>query len=501
MSAIEVQRLKLSCRSEARERTRFAIEDGLRTSLPDESRLVLIRRMQVKGEIASTHPARRNKALREGWLGAITGARHGGDDGAGNANCVWFASREEAETVFLGLLLAGRSVEAWYWRLALPEWRGQSFRAWLPECLAGALGESSPRHLARIAQCCILGGATELLLDSLDQTAKAGSPLGLWTVLASAASERPEAEIVAAAVTAAPFAERLASTISPPLRRAILKLCSSGMEARSAAFALVEALLLKASPATALSPPLLSSIVSRTIEMLLIAGPARRDPSSVRRPDTGSMSELDALPSATVLEPFAVQERHPFLAENVDQTRDVDPKDTDVMESRPLDASSEPIAPPEWQRLESAHAGLWLIVPSLIDLGFREWIFERPDLLGDNPGRQLFEEISAHYRIGLGDPALVPFEGAFRPKSANDWARQWRSGLDRWLRRVARCRLHDLVGRQGLLELGDRQLLVHFPAGTADLRLRRRALDRDPGWTDWLGLSIRYDFKAAEFQL
>jgi hypothetical protein len=168
------------------------------------------------------------------------------------------------------------------------------------------------------------------------------------------------------------------------------------------------------------------------------------------------------------------------------------------MEPSPPEASSEPIALPEWQRLESAHAGLWLIVPSLIDLGFREWILKRPDLLADNPGRQLFEEIAAHYRVELEDPALAAFEGAFCPKSANDWARMWRCGLDRWLRRVSRRRLHDLLGRQGLLELGDRQLLVHFPAGTADLQLRRRALDRDPGWTDWLGLSIRYRFGDLE---
>ena len=48
------------------------------------------------------------------------------------------------------------------------------------------------------------------------------------------------------------------------------------------------------------------------------------------------------------------------------------------------------------------------------------------------------------------------------------------------------------------LDLGDLKLVVHYPAADADIALRRRALDRDPGWTDWIGLSIRYNFGGTE---
>jgi hypothetical protein len=74
----------------------------------------------------------------------------------------------------------------------------------------------------------------------------------------------------------------------------------------------------------------------------------------------------------------------------------------------------------------------------------------------------------------------------------------WRQGLDRWLRRTVRRRLHDLVNRPGELDCGESSLMIHYPAADADLALRRHALDRDPGWTRWLGLSIRYNFGGKE---
>lgn len=497
MSTIEVQRLKLSCKADASARTRFAIEDGLRTSIPDETRFVLLRRMQVKGELAGAHPARRDQALREGWLSAITGARHGSEDGAPSANCVWFASREEAESLLLARLLAGRSVDAWYWKLALPNWRGRPLRAWLPECVAAALSENSPERLERIAQVCIFTGATQLLLDALGQAAEVPHVAPGLAATALETGEDAEIEKEAVATIAARCAERLAATISPLLRKAIIELWSHGPKARSAAFSIVKALLLRASPAVALSPPLLRSIISQAIEMISSRRAPRADQLPIRPSEEKLGSERDRPAART--EPSSIPGRRPSVQPRVSEIPSgIDSDLADLSELQSPIVSPKPIASPDWQRLASAHAGLWLIVPSLIDLGFREWVLKRADLLADNPGRRLFEAVAAHYRIALDDPVLAAFEGPSDPKEAAEWTRLWRCGLDRWLRRVARRRLHDLVGREGLLELGDRRLLVHFPAGTADLQLRRKALDRDPGWTDWLGLSIRYRFGGLE---
>ena len=71
----------------------------------------------------------------------------------------------------------------------------------------------------------------------------------------------------------------------------------------------------------------------------------------------------------------------------------------------------------------------------------------------------------------------------------------WRAGLDRWLRRRVRLRLSELARRRGWLHLTDDTLLVRFPLEAADLRLRRLALDADPGWVPWLGLAVRYHYR------
>ena len=73
-----------------------------------------------------------------------------------------------------------------------------------------------------------------------------------------------------------------------------------------------------------------------------------------------------------------------------------------------------------------------------------------------------------------------------------DGRASWRIGLDRWLERRARIKLARLVWRPGWLRVTDERLIVRFPPAAADIRLRRRALDVDPGWTDWLGLAVRY---------
>ena len=77
MTAIEITKLKLRCSAELRERTRFAIEDGLRTSIPDDRRLVLLRKMRVTGRADPLRPALRDLGISHAWLTAISDARHG----------------------------------------------------------------------------------------------------------------------------------------------------------------------------------------------------------------------------------------------------------------------------------------------------------------------------------------------------------------------------------------------------------------------------------------
>jgi hypothetical protein len=60
----------------------------------------------------------------------------------------------------------------------------------------------------------------------------------------------------------------------------------------------------------------------------------------------------------------------------------------------------------------------------------------------------------------------------------------------------------DLVDRYLALEghvwLAPEAMTIQLPMASIDIALRRAALDRDPGWTPWLGRSVRFDFRAEE---
>ena len=98
--------------------------------------------------------------------------------------------------------------------------------------------------------------------------------------------------------------------------------------------------------------------------------------------------------------------------------------------------------------------------------------------------------------MGADDP-LFALLTAPDPPPHDDALAAWRVGLDRWLRRRVRLRLSDLARRGGWLHLTDTTLLVRFPLDAANLRLRRLALDSDPGWVPWLGLVVRYQYRDA----
>jgi hypothetical protein len=496
MSRIQVATLKLKCRADQRDRVRFAIEDSLRTSIPDDRRLVLLRKMQVRGTVNSLHPATRDAAVRESWLAAIAGARHGDDDGAADANCVWFASRVEAETLLLSRLLAGRPIHGWYWKLAVPDWRGRPVRMWLADLISEALGRGEDQRVFSIARCFVAAGSSEQLIELF---ASEGTKPRL-TVRPIAA--KPASAIIAAERQQGPTdfedmpAQAIVSSMPPELRRAIVALDRTGGEASLLGRAMVRAWVLKRSPALALSPALLATIIAATVELVISrrffpppglaargkATPSRREPARSRskRRTTSARKEVAAEEQ---------QRQTPAAPAHAEAVNHRAPGPDVLPDGAPYPFS---------QRVHSAHAGLWLVVPSLIELGFREWLAQRRELLGTNPASRLLHEIGRHNRVAVDDPALVVLGPLADAESRPEWVLLWRHGLDRWLRRTVRRRLHDLVSRSGELDFGELELVVHYPAAAADIALRRQALDRDPGWTDWLGLSVRYNFGGTE---
>jgi hypothetical protein len=159
---------------------------------------------------------------------------------------------------------------------------------------------------------------------------------------------------------------------------------------------------------------------------------------------------------------------------------------------RPRDAASaEPLA-----EHVSRGAGVLLVIRALDRLGLGARLERDADAAASGFGRHLLRHIAAHARVAPDD-ALFTLVTAPDPPPSPDALRAWRVGLDRWLRRRVRLRLSDLACRRGWLHQADTTLLVRFPLGAADVRLRRLALDSDPGWVPWLGLAVRYQFRDA----
>jgi hypothetical protein len=494
MTAIEVARLRIRWTAEQRDRTRFAIEDGLRTAIPDDRRLVLLRKMQVGSQAGSRAPAQVQAAVRDGWLAAISGARHGGDDGAADSNCVWFASHEEAEILLLSRLLAGRAVDAWFWKLAVPDWGGAPLQMWVSNALSEAIRHSQDRRILALVQCFITAGAVDRLIETI--TGGTDAPVA---ALRESFRQQPVFDLFGEREPADEverMARNFVGSMPPGLRQMIVLIARANQRAGKIARAIVRAWVLKQSPALALSPSLLTDILEAAVDA--IAAPATPAPARrlaaqpvVPMPVGSARLEMESAPPSTKGKAATTVDRGRYRTAKV--VADENPRIEPTFERQIAEINR---AVPH--RLYSPHAGLWLVVPSLAVLGFPEWLEQRPALLGDNPGGQLLHEIARYHSIAPDDPVLAIVSEFPRRHPPSEWPRMWRHGLDRWLRRTVRRRLHDLVNRPGELDCGESSLTVHYPAADADLALRRQALDRDPGWTEWLGLAVRYNFGGKE---
>jgi hypothetical protein len=412
-------------------------------------------------------------------------------DGAEAANCVWFASRAEARRLLLAALLAGRRPSAWFWRLAVPDWGGQPAEPWLALEIEAALAGEDSTDIVGLVLLAAETGAVEILLRALAGIAAA--PVPAWPrreVVFPAIGRAVERRRVgtAGAVEAAGQERviRLRERLPPALVETVdLLIRRIGIRHRASAI-LVERLLQVASPSLALSPPLLRTLVDcwyrETLGLAVPrAGPPRPVPA---KPPIGPDVIADKTGAPRISEV-------PRSARPVDSVPDRAPI-PDPPAPVPARPEILPLPSDGSRERRSEAAGLWLAIPALIHLGFREWLEARPELLCEDPGRILIGTIAARHRLLPDDPALAPLaipEGEFEPPQ---WAVMWCAGLDRWLRRGARVPLARLVWRAGWLRQTDDRLVVRFPPQAADIRLRRHALDVDPGWTQWLGLSVRY---------
>jgi hypothetical protein len=161
-------------------------------------------------------------------------------------------------------------------------------------------------------------------------------------------------------------------------------------------------------------------------------------------------------------------------------------------------------------------AGLLFLVPVLERLGFPEFLEEHPSLVESQFPVGLLRFIGARtgmkphdpMSLALGDAEPFEFEklrglpeparallASPLPRGRIDTPQiAWLTTLRRWCRRHARIGLASLVRRPGRVSFSLTHLDICFDLAAADLRVRRAALDVDPGWVPWLGRVVSFQY-------
>lgn len=147
------------------------------------------------------------------------------------------------------------------------------------------------------------------------------------------------------------------------------------------------------------------------------------------------------------------------------------------------------------KELPSAAAGLFLLIRPLVLMGLQDWLDRDPDLAADGFARELLRVIGHRYRAPADDPVFAVLDQRSSAILPDQALTAWRVGLDRWLRRRARIKLAEVVRKRGWISASDDAVNVRFRVEAAELRLRRLALDVDPGWVPFLGLAVRYHYR------
>src|SRR5688572_25490138 len=141
MARIEVRQLRYRGEPARATRVESAVADALRTEVVDDGRLVLVRSFRL-GRIALTERGASREAARA-WRAIREDARHGAASGAESANCVWFTDAAEARALLMRELACGRTPFAWFWILAVPDWRREPLAQWLDRRLDEAVRDPS----------------------------------------------------------------------------------------------------------------------------------------------------------------------------------------------------------------------------------------------------------------------------------------------------------------------------------------------------------------------
>lgn len=481
----------------------FQYEDALRTNIDDHGKLVVIRQLRVGPPSARTGAA---PVVARAWQDVCNTLCHGASAGAGAQNAIWFRDREEAVLLLLEWRLRGRDVSAWFWQLAVPEGVALPVVEWVGQILRQYLNQSSVDAAVRVlavigshAEAAVRTQIVEKLLADMrvrsTLPSRGTNALGSVTPETTDGDQKTSEDVLANATLLSERADVVVEQLPAPLRRVMQSLArSAGQKAFAAE--ICAALVWMHIP---------KSQASQTNRIMLT--------ESILQCLRGDLPPtLPSAPASQLAQRLDAIQRNAPQAADISKPRPVkrDGKRNIAEPTAPLTApaiaeqilekqtnAAEPLtqpAPAYAGEMATGAAGLYLTLLPLWHLDWPGFLARNRQWIEHKPTAQLIAFIAQHHR--LGNDALGQY---WSEQSATqtvaippETLALWRIALDRWLRRRARLNLASLVKRRGGVDIHHETVRVRFPSDSADIRLRRLALDRDPGWLDWLGQSVRY---------
>lgn len=488
-----VRHLRLVAGTEAAARGAVTrIEDALRcASLPDTgARLLLVRHLALGdlGRQASSQAIARviearftDRAARWTRGESITG-----HEDSPRAEQVVFLSAWHARVALTQRLLRGAPCTAWYWPLAVPEFRvrlaaGDNIRSImhavaqsdeaavaLPAWALQAVQQTGAAALAAI----VPAGLGEQLVRAagLDLPSAAGLDAGLQ---ASRSEPLQLPAWLTGLLQIAGLPARAAASVTHRSEPGAADGHASARLNREAHLPIVRHV--RRGPASDAHQAAGLSKKSRAATGDESAMPSSRtrwvavDPPSrgtIEKPAAwGTLNDAPAASQAKVL-PAARQAPHPF-----NPTADAEP---------------------------TSCAGLLFLLPVLARLGLPAWA----DATSSDPKqvtRVVLAAVLVHLRVARDDAvwAVVTDKDGIVAADTSAHTSRWVGGLQRWLRQGAHIGLATLVRRPGWITLTPLHIDIFFRLADADLRLRRLGLDIDPGWLSWFGRVVAYHYGEA----
>jgi len=504
-------RIRSPAEDEAR-RASIVLADALHTaSMPiaERGQMLLVRKLAL-GRISPRASSATLALLLERALRNVRMAAVAFDlPAAAGANAVVIPGRAEAIARLARLHARGIETHEWFWPAAVPGWgaalsRGERWVALLEA--AHALPEAV-LVAAEVVREVVRAGVEDELLDALP-------PRNIhhwlrregWSPAAPGESRHAESLLTPRHAEIVHRWQRRRDIPVDGLTWIVLMLAVAERPARVADARL---------PARAAA--WLSSTAGPTANAPRANGKARVDPA---------LTANDLEPGEPSLEPEiappAFMKRDAARTSGAAVAFDID--ESAELADAPAEAAEDALtSPPAAMKPAAAlfgeqtsFAGLFFLVSVLERLGFAEFLERHPALsesrfparlllfigarLGMKPHDPMslalgeaepfgFEELGA-----LPEPARtllvrpVPRARIDTPQSA------WLTALRRWCRRRARIGLASLVCRPGRVATSLTHLEICFDLAEADLRLRKLALDVDPGWVPWLGRVVRFHY-------